>query len=88
VKLKDFMTSISLITILLICTGDLGSIPDTANLKKIDNFEQGNLTLFSQNYSETKDFPNNVFISRIQNTTKIDNLYSKVYGKEKSRPST
>ena len=56
----------------------------TALQKNTENNNQGNITLFSQNYSEINNVPSNIFIGKIENTTTLDYFYSTIYGKEKS----
>jgi hypothetical protein len=67
---------------MLSCVGELGSSPN--NSKIIENNNQGNITLFSQNYSEVNSAPSNIFIGKIENTTTLDYIYSIIYGEEKS----
>ena len=62
----------------------MGSSSDTTNSKIIENINQGNITLFSQNYSEINNIPSNIFIAKIQNTTTLDSVYSTIYGTQKS----
>jgi hypothetical protein len=67
------------LTIILSCTGDLSSSPSTTISKNVENVAQGNIILFSQNYSEINRIPNNVFIAKIQNTMTLDSIYSIIY---------
>jgi hypothetical protein len=83
-KNTTFMTILFLIFVMLSCIGDLGPSSSTNSLKTINNNNQGNLSLFSQNYSKANNISSNIFISKIENTTTFDNVYSKIYGKEKS----
>ena len=72
------------IVVVLSFTGELESFSDTTNLKMTENISQGNITLFSQNYSEINNVPNNIFIAKVwNNTTKSENENSKVHEKDK-----
>jgi hypothetical protein len=83
-KITAYITVIFFVTIILSCVGDLGSFSETTNSKNIENINQGNITLFSQNYSEINNIPSNIFIVPIQNTTNFDSIYSTIYGIHKS----
>ena len=81
-KITAYLTVFFLIIVALSCVGELGS--SSNNSKIIENNNQGNITLFSQNYSEVNNVPSNIFIGKIENTTTLDYLYSIIFGKEKS----
>ncbi len=83
-KIIAYVTVLLLIVLVLICIRELGSFSSINNLKITDNSNQGNITLFSQNYSEVNGVPSNIFIGKIENTTTLDNVHSTKYGKEKS----
>jgi hypothetical protein len=68
---------------MLSCVGELGSSYN--NSKIIENDNQGNIILFSQNYSEVNSVPSDIFIGKIENTTTLDYVYSIIFGKEKSQ---
>ena len=78
------MTTFFLVAAILSCTGELGNFPDTTYSENTTSILQGNITLFSQNYSETNNIPGNIFIARIQNTTTLDDIYSTIFGTQKS----
>ena len=81
-KITAYLTVFFLIIVTLSCAGELGS--SSNNSKIIENNNQGNITLFSQKYSEVNNVPGNIFIGKIENTTTLDCIYSTIYGKEKS----
>jgi hypothetical protein len=83
-KNTTYMTILFLIFVMLSCIGDLGPSSGTNSSKIINNNNQGNISLFSQNYSKANNISSNIFISKIENITIFDNVYSKIYGKEKS----
>jgi len=78
------MTSFLLMAIILSCTGELGSFSDVTDLKSLENTNQGNIKLFSQNYSDVNNIPNNIFVAKLHNSTTLDRTYSKIYGTERS----
>jgi hypothetical protein len=85
IKVIDYMKILFFIAVVLSFTGELESFSDTTNLKITENINQGNITLFSQNYSEINNVPNNIFIAKVwNNTTKSENENSKVHEKYKS----
>lgn len=63
------------------------AFPGTNGSKTLLNINQGNITLFTQNYSEIDNVPDNVFIAKVTNSTntKFDLLYSIVYGTHNSK---
>jgi len=71
--------------IVILSSGELGSFPDTNSSKIVENINQGNITLFSQNYSEANNVPNNIFIAKIQKSTLSDKVYSTIYGMQESK---
>jgi hypothetical protein len=83
-KNNTYMSVFFLIFVILSCIGDLGSSSSTNSPKTINNNNPGYITLFSQNYSGANNIPKNIFIAKIESTTTFDNVYSKIYGKEKS----
>jgi hypothetical protein len=56
------------------------AFPITGNLENHENTDQGIITLFSQNYSETNSVPNNIFIAKFQSDNICDSIYSTIYG--------
>lgn len=76
--------TVFLFMLIIFSTGELGFLSDTNNSKIVENVNQGNITLFSQNYSETNNVPNNIFIAKIQKSTLPESVYSTVYGMQKS----
>lgn len=83
-KIKACIGVFLLMAVILSCTGELGSFSNVTNTKNVKNTNMGNITLFSQNYFEINSTPNNVFIAKLQNNTKFDNVYSTIYGEESS----
>ncbi len=84
-KITAYMKIFFLIFVIFNCLGELGFSSDTNNSKIIENINEGNITLFSQNYSETNNVPSNIFSAKIQNTTTtLDSVYSTIYGMQKS----
>lgn len=63
-----------------LCIGGAIAFPSTDNLETHENPDQGIITLFSQNYSETNSISNNVFIAKFQRDNILDSLYSIIYG--------
>lgn len=76
--------TVFLFMLIIFSTGELGFLSDTNNSKIVENVNQGNITLFSQNYSEANNVPNNIFIAKIQKSTLPESVYSTVYGMQKS----
>lgn len=84
-KLTTYVITFFLMYVLLSCIGDLGSSSYPDNPKILPDTNQGSFILFSQNYSEASSIPGNVFIARSNYyPNSVDNLYTKIYGKEKS----
>lgn len=83
-KISVCMTLLLLIAIIISCTGELGSYSDATYLKNIENSNQGSVRLFSQNFSDVNNVPNNIFIAKINSSATLDRTYSKIYGKAKS----
>ena len=81
-KVTAYLTVFFLMIVMLSCVGELGF--SSNNSKIIENNNQGNITLFSQNYSEVNSVPSNIFIGKIENTTTLDYIYLTIYGEEKS----
>ena len=84
IKVTMHMALLVFMVVVLSCTGELDSFSDTNSSKIVENINQGNVTLFSQNYSETNNVPNNIFIAKIQNSTISEGVCSTIYGIEKS----
>ena len=84
-KATVYITVFYFVIAILSCTGDLGSFSGTTNSKNIENVAQGNITLFSQNYTEINNIPSNIFIAKIHNTTILDKVYSIIDGTQKSK---
>jgi hypothetical protein len=83
-KNNTYIIVFSIIFVILSCIGDLGSSSGTNSPKTINNNNPSYIMLFSQNYSDANNIPKNIFIAKIENTTTFDNMYSKIYGKDKS----
>jgi len=83
-KIINYVTAIFVIVVIFSCIGEIGSSSNTNYSKIINNDNKGYIILFSQNYSEVNVVPDNLFIGKIGNTSTFDNLYSKIYGKDKS----
>jgi hypothetical protein len=63
-----------------LCIGEVTAFSDTGYIETDENFNQGIITLFSQNYSGNSITPNDVFIAKVQRNHIFDSLYSMVYG--------
>jgi hypothetical protein len=84
IRATVYVTTFFLVAAILSCTGELGNFSNITYSENITSIPKDNITLFSQNYSETNNIPDNIFIARIQNTTTFDDIYSKVFGTQKS----
>ncbi|MGB9927754.1 MAG: hypothetical protein ACPK85_05050 [Methanosarcina sp.] len=88
----DFMKSSRLLKIFLstiiifsLCTGITAASENANEIKTGENFNQGTITLFSQNYSELNNFPQNVFIGKLQSNKLYDKIYLEIYGESDSQ---
>jgi hypothetical protein len=82
VKTPSHLKTFFLILFMLsyLCVGGAIAFPGTDNLETRENTDQGIITLFSQNYSETNSIPNNFFIAKFQRDNICDSIYSIIYG--------
>lgn len=83
IKAAIYITVIFFIAVIVSCTGELGPSSVKIMQKNMGNTAQGNITLFSQNYTGIGNVPGNVFTARIQNITTLDCVYSTIYGAQK-----
>lgn len=64
--------------------GGAYATPTTETSKTVENINQGSISLFSQNYSETHNLPANVFIARVEKKKPYDKIYSTIYATQES----
>lgn len=75
--LKTFLLILFILSYLYV--GEAIALPED-NIPTRENANQGTITLFLQNYSETDCVPDNAFIAKFQRENICDNIYTIIYG--------
>ena len=74
----------TLFILIFLLTGESSASPDTDSSKMVENIDQGRIVLFSQNYSEINNLPDNVFIAKVHKEKIYDKVYSGIYATQES----